>query len=54
MVRMMKVKRTSQRVDPYIIRLYNATIQNNREIDSVNKNELYIATVSIKLFLLTI
>ena len=33
---------------------YNAITQNNREIDRVNKNELYIATVSIKLFLLTL
>ena len=34
--------------------LYNAITQNNREIERVNKNELYIATVSIKLFLLTV
>ena len=28
--------------------LYNASIQNNREIDRVHNYELYIATVSIK------
>ena len=28
--------------------IYNATIQNNREIDKVHNFELYIATVSIK------
>ena len=28
--------------------IYNAITQNNREIDRVHKNELYIATVSIK------
>ena len=28
--------------------IYNAITQNNRKIDRVHKNELYIATVSIK------
>ena len=28
--------------------LYNAITQNNLEIDRVHKNELYIATISIK------
>ena len=37
-------------VDGYYNNIYNAITQNNREIDRVNKNELYIATVSIKLF----
>ena len=31
-----------------IVDVYNATIQNNREIDRVHNYELYIATVSIK------
>ena len=32
----------------FIIAIYNATIQNNREIDRVHNYKLYIATVSIK------
>ena len=45
---------TNKRSDVVNAYLYNAITHNNREIDRVNKKELYMPTVSIKLFLLTV
>ena len=42
------LQRGSYEARTLIIHIYNATIQNNHEIDRVHKYELYIATVSIK------
>ena len=39
---------TGQVYDRMLKSIYNANIQNNREIDRVHNYELYIATVSIK------
>ena len=44
----MPVVKINKMVKGWLFTIYNATIQNNREIERVHNYELHIATVSIK------